>query len=488
MLIDSHPDVQTKPATATTRMLASNRLSSSTQKESPSATRTLTVIVVGGLVLRLAVAIWLIGQPLYVADERDYDTLASNILLHGQFCFEPGSPISLRPPLFPAIVATIYGAAGDHNFTAVRIFNAAAGALTVVVIYLLARNVFGQKTGIVAAAICAVYPSLVAASGLVLTESVFTLLLCSSCLLMERYLKTAALAWLVGFGAVLGIAALTRSVLWLFPMPLAAFLMCFAPPQKFSIRLAHIAAFLFAFAAVLAPWTIRNTRLQHTFTTVDVMGGRNFMMGNYEHTPMDRPWAAIEINDERAWYRLLQQKFPANGESRTQGQIDKLAMKYAIHYILANPGQTAVRDLAKLGHFWQLEREIVAGLTRGFWGGFSKPGILIAAACILGAYVFVMLLGVFGVLMPTPNTWRTHLFLVLVIGFVCGMHTLVFAHSRYHLPLMPLVGVFAAAAWTARRTLLAHWNQPRMLMAFGVCLLLLAVWVQELMVEAARFG
>ena len=39
-----------------------------------------------------------------------------------------------------------------------------------------------------------------------------------------------------------------------------------------------------------------------------------------------------------------------------------------------------------------------------------------------------------------------HLFLVSVIVFVCGVHTVVFGHERYHLPLMPFILLYAAAA------------------------------------------
>jgi hypothetical protein len=146
-----------------------------------------------------------------------------------------------------------------------------------------------------------------------------------------------------------------------------------------------------------------------------------------------------------------------------------------------------VRDLAKLAHFWQLEREIVAGLMRGFWGGLPKSAILMAAGAILGAYVAVMLLGVMGAAAIPPANWRMHCFLLLLIAFVCGIHTLVFGHSRYHLPLMPLVGMYAAAAVTNPRRIVLQWREPQVLLAGGVCLLLMSYWCYELMVESSRF-
>jgi 4-amino-4-deoxy-L-arabinose transferase-like glycosyltransferase len=303
---------------------------------------------------------------------------------------------------------------------------------------------------------------------------------------MQRYLKTVSAAWLAAFGAVLGLAALTRSVLWLFPAPLVLFLVLLGPERRFAVRLVHCAVFLLAFAVVLAPWTIRNTRLQKTFITVDVMGGRNLMMGNYEHTPIDRPWAAIEIQGEQSWHHVLRQSLPEQFKGLTQGQIDKLAMKYALRYMADHRELTLRRAIAKFTHFWQLEREIIAGLMRGHWGHLSKPAILVIAAVILGSYVCVMVLGILGLTIANRSDWRMHLFVCMLIMFVCSLHTLVFGHSRYHLPLMPLIGIYAAAAVCGRRELFRSWCSPRVLCGAVACGVLILLWCRELVVEAVR--
>lgn len=79
-----------------------------------------------------------------------------------------------------------------------------------------------------------------------------------------------------------------------------------------------------------------------------------------------------------------------------------------------------------------------------------------------------------------------HLFLLLIVAFICGIHTLVFAHSRYHLPLMPVLGIYAAAAWTARSTVLTHWRRPAFWLAGTLCLVLALSWCRELPIDIAR--
>jgi 4-amino-4-deoxy-L-arabinose transferase-like glycosyltransferase len=411
--------------------------------------------------------------------------LAINLVRHGEFAFEPGRPISLRPPLYPALLAATYSLVGEHNYTVVRLWQVLLGTLTVWIVFELARSLYDEKTGLIAAGIVACYPSIVATTGLILTETLFTFLLCWACLLMQQGLSRGGYGRFAALGAVLAAGALTRSVLWLFPPVLLLFMLAAGPRRELARRLAQAAIAIAAFAAVIAPWAYRNTRLQKTFTAVDCMGGRNFMMGNYEFTPADRPWDAISEDGERSWDAVLRKKIPMP-PAITQGQIDKLALKCGLQYVAEHPGQTLARDVAKFFHFWQLERELIAGLQAGFWGGATKLWLLLAAAAILGSYVLVLVGGILGWSLRWPEQWPAHLFLLLVAAFICGIHTLVFAHSRYHLPLMPLLAVYAAAAWTARGELVTQYRRPAAWLAGGLCLVLAISWCRDLAIEIPR--
>jgi 4-amino-4-deoxy-L-arabinose transferase-like glycosyltransferase len=445
----------------------------------------LGAVLIAGLILRLGLLWRFDGMDLKVWDEGDYDQLAANLVRHGEYAFEPGQPTSLRPPLYPAMVAGIYRVAGIGNYQAVRLVQIGLGLATAAVVYMIGRTAFGWRAGLIAATICCFYPSLVGATNLVLTETLFTLLVCLFVLGMQQYLVSARRGWLAAAGVTLGLAALTRSVLWLFPPLAFVYLLALGRERSWLGRLASAATLVAACGLTLAPWTIRNTLLQQTFTTVDVMGGRNVMMGNYEFTLEDRPWATIELKGERAWHSVLARKQSLKG--KTQGQIDKLAMRYAIDYVLAHPVQTIRRSVAKFFHFWQLERELIAGAQRGLWGEFSRPAILGMAAVILGAYVATMAAGIFGAWMR-PMEMRLHVLLLLLIAFVTGLHALAFGHSRYHLPLMPLVILYAAAAIDQWRSILGSWRSIRFAGA-AACLLVLATsWGLEIRHEISRFG
>jgi 4-amino-4-deoxy-L-arabinose transferase-like glycosyltransferase len=456
---------------------------SATRREFP---RPLLAVFAVALVVRLGLAVWFHGEPLQIHDERDYDALAVNLVRHGQFAFEPGVPTSLRPPLYPAFLAMIYKISGEQNHTAVRLVQVALSLATVWLVFLLARRVYDGRTALWAAGLFALYPSLLVATQFVLTETLFTLLLCLALLLLAHYLDSGGWRRLAALGVVLGLSALTRSVLWLFPPFLFLFLLWAGRSPRWPGRLGEAGIAIAAMCLTIAPWTARNTALQKTFTAVDVMGGRNFMMGNYEHTPFDRPWDAISMEGDEAWHSVLRKRYPQK-QGLTQGQLDKLAMRYGIAYVLAHPLETAQRDLAKFFHFWQLEREIPAGLSRGYWGDLPKPAVIAISLVIICVYAATMLAGVAGLFLAPCRDRRMHVFLILLAGFVCAVHTAVFGHSRYHLPLMPIVMIFAAAAWSGRGTLLANWRTWPFAAACAVCFVLLAAWGRELVIEAGRF-
>ena len=441
------------------------------------------ILLIGGA-LRIALWMWFQGEPLHVWDERDYNQIATNLVKHGEFSFEPGAPISLRPPLYPFLVAGVYAMCGVENFQAVRLLNGLLGLMTVVVLYGLGVRVASRKTAIWLAGLCCFYPSLLIESNLLLTETLFTLLLCSVCYTLVLFYQEGRIAYLVLAGVFLGLAALTRSVVWMSPPFLAGFVVL-TWKATWPRRIAAALTLLAAFAATLAPWSIRNSRLQGTFVAVDVMGGRNFMMGNYQHTPLYRSWDAISISGDKSWAFEIEANYPYE-QRDTQGKVDRLALRQGLKFVRENPWLTLKRDIIKFFDFWGLERELVAGAAQGYWGELPKSAIVILAALILGCYAAVMALGIFGMCLSPLADRRLHWLFILVIAYICGMHTLVFAHSRYHLPIMPLVMVFAAltivnarAIWQKRRSW-SFWA------AGGLCCLLAAGWLWNLMAGDAQ--
>src|SRR4029079_4513034 len=101
---------------------------------------------------------------------------------------------SLRPPLYPWLVAGVYEVFGVENWQAVRAVQAVISLATVWIVYQLGLMVYSQHIATWAAALTCFYPSLIAYNSLLLTETLFTFLLCTACLAIVAAFKQNRLA------------------------------------------------------------------------------------------------------------------------------------------------------------------------------------------------------------------------------------------------------------------------------------------------------
>ncbi|MGH9387894.1 MAG: ArnT family glycosyltransferase [Vicinamibacterales bacterium] len=444
-------------------------------KAHDAAGRLFLAALVLGLILRAAI-FWqtdTLGTP--ISDERDYSQLASHILKGDGFVWEPGRPTSIRPPLYPALVAGVWAIAGTGNLQAVRFVQILLAALTTAIILQVGRQTFEIAVGRGAAAVFWLYPSLIFFNFTILTETLFTFLLVTFVWLTVTLVQTPRASIALLSGLALGLAALTRSILWPLPIILCPLLaMLVRGPVRTKLMLPALV--LVGYVVTVTPWAVRNTRLQGVVTIVDTMGGLNLRMGNYEHTPDDRMWSVAGIEGEKSWAHEFTLEHP--GERFTEGQKEKWAQRKAVEYILAHPAITARRSLIRFADFWGLEREFAAGVREGIYEPPWGLGIL-GAAIIVIVYAGLAILGAAGIWLAAPE-WRVHIVLLLPLAMITGIHTLVFGHSRYHLPLVPVLALYATALVSMRSRINWNWDNRSLAGAATAILVLLVIWARQI--------
>jgi 4-amino-4-deoxy-L-arabinose transferase-like glycosyltransferase len=154
------------------------------------------------------------------------------------------------PPLHPAVIAAA-DLVGVESVTGQRIWLAAVGTGTVVLVGLLGRRVGGHAVGLVAAGLAAGYPMLFLSDATLMPETVFALLVTLLLLLALRVVDEPASAGRVAvLGAVVGLATLARSEALLF-LPLLVVPLLWRRWRLVALGVA-------AAAAVILPWSVRN--------------------------------------------------------------------------------------------------------------------------------------------------------------------------------------------------------------------------------------
>src|SRR5262245_4884246 len=436
-----------------------------------------------GLAVRVVIFLNTSGLDTKIVDEQQYSTIASNVFAGEGFGWGPGDLTSIRPPLYPALVAATWTVFGFHNFQAVRALQLALALATTALVFQLGMRAYDRTTGYYAAALFWLYPSLIFFNFLLLTETLFTFLFVAFILTSVMVIQRPG--WLIAAacGLSLGLAALTRSILWPVPLVLCPmFLFLIRAPWR--QRLISAGCVLLAYAVVITPWAIRNTRLQEVVTIVDTMGGINLRMGNYEYTPDDRMWDAVSLTGSKSWVRGFTVE---PGQNPTEGRKDKWAQRKAIEYMTANPGTTVRRSFIKFADFWGLEREFVAGVQEGL---FRPPTWfqIVASLLISGAYIFVVVAGAIGMWLTPPEDWRTQILLLFPVVLFVAAHSIIFGHSRYHLPLIPVFSVYAAQLML-RASSLQLARRPMLVGATATVAALATIWIRQLIVvDLARIA
>ena len=126
-----------------------------------------------------------------MGDSDGYFTLGRAIAEGRPYEYGPRPAQMFRAPGYPAILAPVFWLSGRHAVMAARVENALLGTLAWPAFGGCARQLFGPRAALLAAAMAAFYPESIATSAMILSDTPF-------CALMLLQLGLWAAAWKVG--------------------------------------------------------------------------------------------------------------------------------------------------------------------------------------------------------------------------------------------------------------------------------------------------
>jgi len=209
-------------------------------------------------------------------DAHEYDYYARSIAAGDGYppsgYLLQGGPTAIRGPGYPYLLGGIYAIGGD-SIELARLVDAALGALSILLLYLIAKRLWGRRVGLAAAAIGAVFPPLVLLSRDLVSESLFIPLELAAVLCVLNFRRSGGeLRWALGAGALCGLAALTRNTGLALILPVAIGVWTLRP--RFRPRSLLAPALTMGCAAILiAPWIARNAVEFGRFVPITTSGG-----------------------------------------------------------------------------------------------------------------------------------------------------------------------------------------------------------------------
>ncbi len=409
--------------------------------------RAVLIIVALAVVVRVAYMAEVADHPLMTTttgDPKVYDLRALEIA-SGKWLAD--DVFFHSSPVYPYILGITYRLFG-HSYAAVRVIQSLFGIGSCLLIFSLARRLFGEREAIIAGVISALYVPFVFFDSeiLMITYVIFFTLLSLRLLLSWA---DAPRAWLaLASGGALGVSALGKPNLLLF-VPAAVVWLLLAlrwggGAGRTSVGAAGgasrtswkaAALFVAGTVVVIAPMTVSNYVISGEFVLTSSNGGINFWIGNNEQADGTFLVPADMRADLYGGSKLAAEE--AEGRRLGPAEVSAYWFRRGFEFIRRHPAQ----ELKLLGRKFLL-----------FWNAYEIPNHYdlnyfrtVSKTLRWDPFVFawVVPVGVLGVYVSLKE-WKKHLLLHLFTGAYLLSLMPFFITSRYRLPVVPVMILFCA--------------------------------------------
>ncbi len=378
-------------------------------------------------------------------------------------------------PLYPYFLSAIYRILG-RDLLLVRVIQAGIGSATAALAYLIGHRVFGNRVGLIAGLVTALYGALVFYDGSILITPLLVFLN-SLCLYLLIRADDRGTHWLYALAGVsLGLAGIGKATALAF-VPVAALWIWFAWRRNRTGRGRAVALFALGVILVVVPVTVRNLVVADDFVMVTSNGGLNFYIGNSEISTGGyvKP-VGLDIVDDPDGELIAE---AAVGRDLKPSEVSAFWYGRSRAYIASHPSEwmkLLVRKLSFAMSSYELPQLENYYFQKRYSGLLALP---------LPGFALVAPLGLIGIVLA----WRRRQARLLALFVISYMATVVafFVVARYRLPVVPVLAVGSGFAVLELIRLVRDraWRAMAWI-TVGAVLLLLVVNVNWYGVDRAR--
>lgn len=388
------------------------------------------------LALRVVYVLQSRASPLFDAPDMDalYHLEWARALVRGED-FAPGP--FFRAPGYPWFLALLTRVLGE-GLLAPRLVQAVIGAGSCVLVYLLGERLFDRRTGLVAAAITAAYAMLVYFEGELLLPVLEVPTALVAVLLAVRYGDRPGLVRVGLAGAALGVAAIVRPNILLWGVAAALWILCTSGRPLWT-KVRDAAIYALAALAPILPITAYNTFAGGDAVLISTQGGVNFWIGN---NPTSDGSTAIAPGTRPDWWGgfedTVAQAEAAEGRELLPSEVSRHYSARAWNWIASDPWAAIKHFGWKLRLYWT-DHELGNNQDEVFFAREFGPVLSVAPF----GFGFVAPLGLLGLALSVRRFRRIGP-AWLFAPMWCASVVAFFVCARFRIPMMPVLGVFAA--------------------------------------------
>lgn len=357
-----------------------------------------------------------------------------------------------RAPLYPWFLGAVYRIFGQTDL-APRIIQIVVGSLSCGLVYLIGRQAFTRRVGILAGLAAASYWMFLyfEAELLIVCLAVFLDLLLIWLLVTIQDRRSAWL-WLMA-GAVLGLSAIARPTILLFAPGVLIWL---GVLHRSSRRRAssYAACFILGCALFIAPVTVRNYVVGGDRVLISSAAGVNFFIGN---NPRSDGMTAIVPGTPAEWWAgyeaQIERAEKAAGRPLKASQVSQYYWREALGFMREQPTRAAKLMGKKLRLFWS-RWEVSNNQDVRFVTDNFAPVVryLPLTFWVVGP------LGLLGLLISLGQSRRLFPLWGFVLIYMVGVVAF-FVTARYRLPVVPILILLGSSAvfWSLDAIRSARW-------------------------------
>lgn len=447
-----------------------------------------TVLLVGSAILLRALSFTWFWKSLGVNREWGFFTLVQNWFLGNGYSYVNalGCASAYRSPGYLFILTAIYSIFGFANFFAQALIQNIVAVIFVYAVYRLAVEIFqDRRIGWIAGAIAMLHPYTFyhyTQYYHTVFSSLFIILILYFVLKLER---TKRFRWAIGAGIwVASLAYIQGTILPV--MPLISLWLIYRWRAEWKKAIASIAVIACVSAGLIAPWTIRNWFVFHSFVPLTTDLGHGFAKSNNDHiyyyNLLGYPQEAYEeapITDDGltmtyAMYPEVKADMTAHGFNIPKGYFmdgihpiepsyrytctDQAQMnEVEFNQYWMRKGSTWIKEnyssvgwkiqLQKLEQFWS---PILQPTKRyGAAWSFGNEGILamLVKFALAGYVLFLEIGSLIGLYFIAKKKGLGRIApLLILIAVYSFMHSIFAGYTKYRVPLDSLLAIFTAVS------------------------------------------
>ncbi len=333
------------------------------------------------------------------------------------------------------------------------------GTALVLATLILGHQLFGARTGLLAATLVAVDPVLVAYSHYLWSETLFALLFVTALVAAVATASTQKRALAVSAGLLFGAAALTREIAVPLAVACGLWWLMTAEPGRRRRAFGLVLLLGLGGSAVVVPWTLRNAQVLPRWVPIASRGWATVREGNALSGWLSLDYREIRAFQER-YFRL------------DEGAQIELARREALELVREEmPLLLAKKLVSTPTLLFEPSSKLYEKISLGGYGTVSLGlvrGLLVACTAFWAATLGFAVLGIAG-----AGRRDRRLLPVCVLGASLLLLVPSYAMTRYRVPLMPLLLVYAAHAMRSGRAVFAELRGGR---AWGVAVALLVLY------------